>query len=60
MEPPVKEKLKAISWKMKKTAIVITMNVCRRTRSATRPNGTAISAPDRPRQRQQREHRRRR
>ncbi len=43
--PPVKEKLAAISWKMKNTAIVITMNVCLRTRSATRPNGTAITAP---------------
>ena len=44
--PPVKDwKLKAISWKMKNTAIVITMNVCRRTRSATRPNGTAMAAP---------------
>ena len=30
---------------MKNTAMVITMNVCRRTRSATRPNGTAIAAP---------------
>jgi len=30
---------------MKNTAIVITMNVCRRTRNATRPNGTAITAP---------------
>jgi len=30
---------------MKNTAIVITMKVCRLTRSAIRPNGTAISAP---------------
>ena len=30
---------------MKNIAIVITMKVCRLTRSATRPNGTAISAP---------------
>ena len=46
MVPPVRElRLKAISWKMKNTAIVITMNVCRRTRSAIRPNGTAITAP---------------
>jgi hypothetical protein len=46
MVPPVKElRLKAISWKMKNTAIVITMNVCRRTRNATRPNGTAMAAP---------------
>ena len=43
--PPVKEKLNAISWKMKNTAIVMTMNVCLRTRSAIRPNGTAITAP---------------
>jgi hypothetical protein len=42
--PPVKEKLNAISWKMKKNAIVITTNVCRRTRSATRPSGTAMAA----------------
>ena len=46
MVPPVKEfRLKAISWKMKNTAIVTTMNVCLRTRSAIRPNGTAIAAP---------------
>ncbi len=44
-EPPVKPKLKAISWKMKKIAIVITTNVCRRARRATRPNGTATIAP---------------
>ena len=30
---------------MKKTAIVITMNVCRLTRSAISPNGTAMMAP---------------
>ena len=42
--PPVKEKLNAISWKMKKMAIVMTTNVCRRTRSATRPTGTAMTA----------------
>jgi hypothetical protein len=41
----VNEKLNAISWKMKKTAIVTTMNVCLRTRSAISPNGIAISAP---------------
>ena len=41
----MKEKLAAASWKMKNTAMVITMNVCLRTRSATRPNGTAITAP---------------
>ena len=57
LEPPVNQKLNAISWKMKKTAIVITMNVCRRTRSAISPNGTAMSAPDRARERQQREDR---
>ena len=38
------EKLEAISWKMKKMAMVTTTNVCRRTRSATRPNGTATTA----------------
>ena len=37
--------MNAISWKMKKKAIVITMNVCRLTRSAARPNGTAMTAP---------------
>ena len=46
--PPVKEKLNAISWKMKKNAIVITTNVCRLTRSATRPSGTAIAAATTP------------
>ena len=45
LEPPVNQKLNAISWKMKKMAMVITMKVCRRTRSAISPNGTAISAP---------------
>jgi hypothetical protein len=30
---------------MKNTAMVITMKVWRLTRSATRPNGTAIAAP---------------
>ena len=48
LDPPVKLKLNAISWKMKKTAIVITMNVCRLTRSAISPNGTAMAAPTRP------------
>ena len=33
---------------MKKKAIVMTMNVCRLTRSATSPNGTAMAAPTRP------------
>ena len=42
--PPVNEKLNAISWKMKKKAIVMTTNVCRRTRSATSPSGTAMTA----------------
>ncbi len=42
------QKLNAISWKMKKTAMVITMNVCRRTRSAISPNGIAITAPTAP------------
>jgi hypothetical protein len=42
--PPVNEKLNAISWKMKKNAIVITTNVCLRTRSATSPSGTATAA----------------
>ena len=37
-------RLNAMSWKMKKMAIVMTTKVCRRTRSATRPNGTAIRA----------------
>ncbi len=44
MVPPVNERLNAISWKMKKIAMVITTNVCRRTRSAIRPNGTAMAA----------------
>ena len=39
------QKLNAISWKMKKMAMVITMNVCRRTRSAISPNGIAMAAP---------------
>ena len=30
---------------MKKIAMVITMNVCRRTRRAISPNGIAMSAP---------------
>ena len=42
--PWVKARLKASSWKMKKIAIVTTTNVCRRTRSATSPNGTATAA----------------
>src|SRR2546429_5861 len=37
-----------MSWKMKNTAIVTTTKVCRRTRSATRPNGTAMTAPASP------------
>ena len=45
LDPPVNEKLNAISWKMKNTAMVMTMNVCRRTRSAISPNGTAMIAP---------------
>ena len=44
----MKLKLNAISWKMKKKAIVMTMNVCRLTRSAISPNGTAMAAPTRP------------
>ena len=46
--PPVQLKLEAISWKMKNTAIVTTTKVCRRTRSATSPNGTATTAATRP------------
>ena len=45
LDPPVKEKLNAISWKMKNTAIVMTMNVCRRTCSAMRPKTSAMPAP---------------
>ncbi len=45
LEPPVKEKLNAISWKMKNTAIVMTMNVCRRTCRAMRPKASAMAAP---------------
>ena len=41
--PPVQLKLEAISWKMKKTAMVTTTKVCRRTRSAISPNGTATT-----------------
>ncbi len=46
--PPVQLKLYAISWKMKKMAMVTTTKVCRRTRSAIRPNGTATAAAARP------------
>ncbi len=49
------QKLNAISWKMKKMAMVITMNVCRRTRSAISPNGTAMAAPTAAHERYQRE-----
>ncbi len=37
-----------MSWKMKNTAIVMTTNVWRRTRSAIRPNGIARIAPSSP------------
>ena len=46
--PPVNEKLKAISWKMKKMAIVTTRNVFRRTRSVIKPKGTAMPAAIKP------------
>ena len=46
--PLVNEKLKAISWKMKKIAIVTTTNVCRRTRSAIKPTGRATPAATSP------------
>ena len=46
--PPVKLRLNAASWKMKKMAIVTTTKVCRRVRSATRPTGIAISPATRP------------
>ena len=46
--PLVNARLKAMSWKMKNTAMVTTTNVCRRTRSAISPNGTAITAPAMP------------
>ena len=39
--PPVKDRLNAASWKMKKIAIVTTTNVWRRVRSATKPTGMA-------------------
>ena len=46
--PPVKLKLYAANWKMKKIAIVTTTNVWRRVRSATSPTGIATSAATRP------------
>jgi len=46
--PPVKPRLKAQSWNMKKIAIVTTTNVCRRVLSATKPTGIAIAAATRP------------
>ena len=55
--PPVKPRLYAASWKMKKIAIVTTTNVCRRVRSATSPTGIAISPGDESAERQQDEHR---
>ena len=41
--PPVKERLDAAFWKMKKNAIVITTKVWRRTRSDIQPKGTAMA-----------------
>ena len=46
--PPVKPRLVAASWKMKKMAMVTTTNVWRRVRSATSPTGMAISPATRP------------
>ncbi len=43
LEPPVIDRFDAESWAMKKNAIVITTKVCRRTRSAIRPSGIAIT-----------------
>jgi hypothetical protein len=47
-EPCVMLRFVANSWKMKKIAIVMTTKVCRLVRSATRPNGTATTAPASP------------
>ena len=48
LDPPVNDRLVAVSWAMKKNAIVITTNVCRRTRSAISPSGTASTPPRAP------------
>ena len=44
LDPPVQDRLVAVSCAMKKNAIVITTNVCRLTRSAMSPSGTESAA----------------
>ncbi len=48
LDPPVTDRLVAVSWAMKKYAIVTTTKVCRRTRSAISPSGTASTPASAP------------
>ena len=48
LDPPVTDRLVTVSCAMKKYAIVMTTNVCRRTRSAISPSGTASTPASTP------------